>query len=290
MDKDYNSFLEEITKTIDKGLHPDIAIKDPNFLYSFHDKLSVRFDVFATLRTGEKIVIEMQANHMKGDNIANNHMQLFNRAVLYITNLYATPVENVRGSKSCKYDSLTLPNVYNLWFGDFTVFANCQEYWNTAQLYFPHPNRCLEHLNIGIVELSKLAPLTSKDYSELTEVDKASLFIKYLNSSKYSSIISDIIKHNEVLRMVSDNLNTFAREEESLYTKFYALRKRISDMNLQALANDDVKQAAAVAEVNEKLRQAVAAAEENEKLINNYAERIAILEAENAALKSKEKS
>ncbi|MDR0355293.1 MAG: Rpn family recombination-promoting nuclease/putative transposase, partial [Deltaproteobacteria bacterium] len=78
--EDYNSFINDISKLIDKGLNKDITIQDSELLILYRNKLSVRFDVFATLYSGEKVVIEMQANHMKGDNFLNNHIHLFNRA------------------------------------------------------------------------------------------------------------------------------------------------------------------------------------------------------------------
>jgi hypothetical protein len=227
----------------------------------------------------------MQANHMKGDNFLNNHIHLFNRAILYSSSLYVNSVKrrsepirelfnesNEASEKTVQtnnqdkfppYDSINQPNVYDLWFCDFTVFDKYpKSYVHPGYFYFPTVDLKCDHINIMFVELTKLVHLTKKPLSTLSEVDKACLYIKYLNSSVYTELISQITKENEVLGMVSDNLNKFIQDETDLYNEFYALRELMADLEAKEDSEEVANARKIAAKAEEEKAKAVAKAEE----------------------------
>jgi chemotaxis protein histidine kinase CheA len=242
----------------------------------------------------------MQANHMKGDNFLNNHIHLFNRAILYSSSLYVNSVKrrsepirelfnesNEASEKTVQtnnqdklppYDSINQPNVYNLWFCDFTIFDKYPEtYVHPTYFYTPTVDRESNQINIMFVELTKLVHLTKKPLSALSEVDKACLYIKYLNSSAYPKLITKIADDNEVLGMVRDNFNKFLQDEADLYNDFYALRELMAELE----AKEDSEEVANARKIAAKAEEEKAKAEEEKAKAE---ERAAKLEEEKAKL------
>lgn len=136
------------------------------------------------------------------------HKNLKGKSVYYLTDLHSSqPAKGVR-----RYDRLAW--TYQITFCSYTVFPNQPEYVNLFSLRHDTTGELLcDTIQILFVELSKLNELLDKPVSEMTDLDKWSLFLQYAPDQKHREKVNEIIESEKVLQMAGNLLMSISQDE-----------------------------------------------------------------------------
>lgn len=172
------------------------------------DEKAERLDINCKIDDGSQVNIEMQASFLQ-ELIAGQHKNLKGKSVYYATDLHSS--QPSRGLQ--RYDQL--PRTYQITFCAYTVFENRPEYVNSFSLRHDTTGELLcDAIQIFFVELSKLKDLLNKPVSEMTVLDKWSLFLRYAPDQKYREKINEVIESEEVLQMAGNLLMSISQDEQ----------------------------------------------------------------------------
>lgn len=185
----------------------DVALH-PNELPSGNtEEKAERFDVNCKIDDGSQVNLEMQASRMQED-IGGQHKNLKGKSVYYLTDLHSSqPSKGVR-----RYDRLA--RTYQITFCSYTVFPNQTEYVNSFSLRHDTTGEPLcDAIQLIFVELSKLTELLEKPISEMTVLDKWSLFLQYAPDPEHREKVNEVIESEEVLQMAGNLLMSISQDE-----------------------------------------------------------------------------
>ena len=132
-----------------------------------------RFDVNCKIDDGSQVNLEMQASRLQED-AGGQHKNLKGKSVYYLTDLHSSqPSKGLQ-----RYDRLS--RTYQITFCSYTVFANQPDYVNSFSLRHDTTGELLcDAIQIIFVELSKLKDLLERPVSEMSVLDKWSVFLQY---------------------------------------------------------------------------------------------------------------
>jgi len=185
----------------------DVALH-PNELPSGDTKEKAeRFDVNCKISDGSQVNLEMQASRMQED-IGGQHNNLKGKSVYYLTDLHSSqPAKGLR-----RYDRLS--RTYQITFCSYTVFPDQLGYVNSFSLRHDTTGELLcDAIQIIFVELSKLGEILVKPVSEMTVLDKWSLFLQYAPDQKHREKVNEVIESEEVLQMAGNLLMSISQDE-----------------------------------------------------------------------------
>ena len=166
-----------------------------------------RFDVNCKIDDGSQINLEMQASHIVED-LDGQYRNLKGKSIYYLTDLHSSqPAKGVR-----RYDRLS--RTYQITFCSYTVFPGQQDYVNSFSMRHDVTGELLcDAIQIVFVELSKLNELLDRPVSEMTDLDKWSLFFQYAPDQKQREKVNEIIESEEVLQMAGNLLMRISQDE-----------------------------------------------------------------------------
>lgn len=186
---------------VDVALHPnELAPEDT-------EEKAERFDVNCKIDDGSQINLEMQASHIVED-LDGQYRNLKGKSIYYLTDLHSSqPAKGVR-----RYDRLS--RTYQITFCSYTVFPGQQDYVNSFSMRHDVTGELLcDAIQIVFVELSKLNELLDRPVSEMTDLDKWSLFFQYAPDQKQREKVNEIIESEEVLQMAGNLLMSISQDE-----------------------------------------------------------------------------
>ncbi len=191
-----------------------------------------RFDVNCKIDDGSQINLEMQASRMQEDP-GGQHKNLKGKSVYYLTDLHSSqPSKGIR-----RYDHLA--QTYQITFCSYTVFPGQREYVNSFSLRNDMTGELLcDAVQIVFVELSKLNEILDKPVSEMTMLDKWSLFLQYASDQKHRKKINEVIESEEVLQMAGDLLMSISQDEVER-ARFRSRRKFQTDLQSDLATAED---------------------------------------------------
>lgn len=171
------------------------------------EEKSERFDVNCKIDDGSQINLEMQASRMQED-AGGQHKNLKGKSVYYLTDLHSSqPSRGIR-----RYDHLA--QTYQITFCSYTVFPDQPEYVNSFSLRNDRTGELLcDAVQIVFVELSKLNEVLDKPVSEMSVLDKWSLFLQYAPDQNHCEKINEVIESEEVLQMAGNLLMSISQDE-----------------------------------------------------------------------------
>jgi len=210
----------------------DVALH-PNELPSGDiDEKAERFDVNCKIDDGSQVNLEMQASRMQED-AGGQHNNLKGKSVYYLTDLHSSqPSKGVR-----RYDRLS--RTYQITFCSYTVFPNQPEYVNAFSLRHDITGELLcDAIQLVFVELSKLAGILDKPVSEMTVLDKWSLFLQYAPDQKHREKVNEVIESEEVLQMAGNLLMSISQDERERAI-FRSRRKFQTDLQSDLATAED---------------------------------------------------
>ena len=196
------------------------------------DEKAERFDVNCKIDDGSQINLEMQASRLQED-AGGQHKNLKGKSVYYLTDLHSSqPSKGLQ-----RYDRL--PRTYQITFCSYTVFANQPEYTNSFSLRHDMTGELLcDAIQIIFVELSKLNDLLKKPVSEMTVLDKWSLFLQYAPDQEHREKVNEVIESEEVLQMAGNLLMNISQDERERAI-FRSRRKFQTDLQSDLATAED---------------------------------------------------
>ena len=210
-----------------------------------------RFDVNCKIDDGSQVNLEMQASYMVED-LDGQHRNLKGKSVYYLTDLHSSqPAKGLR-----RYDRLA--RSYQITFCSYTIFPNTQDYVNSFSMRHNVTGELLsDAISVTFVELSKLGEVVKKPVSDMTALDKWSVFFQYAPDLEHREIVNKVIESEEVLQVAGNLLMSISKNERE--RAIYRSRRKFqtdrqSDL---ATAEDNGKQIGRAEEKIEIARNAL---------------------------------
>lgn len=171
------------------------------------EEKAARFEVNCKIDDGSQVNMEMQASRMQED-MGGQHNNLKGKSVYYLTDLHSSqPSKGVR-----RYDRLA--RTYQITFCSYTIFSDQPDYVNSFSLRHDATGELLcDAIQLVFVELSKLTALLDKPVSEMTDLDKWSLFLQYAPDQTHREKVNEVIESEEVLQMAGNLLMSISQDE-----------------------------------------------------------------------------
>lgn len=186
---------------VDITLHPnELAPGDT-------EEKAERLDINGKIDDGSQVNLEMQASRLQEDS-DGRHRNLKGKSVYYLTDLHSSqPAKGLQ-----RYDRLA--RTYQITFCSYTVFPKQPNYMNSFSLRHDTTGELLcDAVQIVFVELSKLHELLNKPVSEMTVLDKWSLFLRYAPDPKHREKVNEVIESEEVLSVAGELLMHISQDE-----------------------------------------------------------------------------
>ena len=191
-----------------------------------------RFDVNCKIDDGSQINLEMQASHMVED-LDGQHKNLKGKSIYYLTDLHSSqPAKGMR-----RYDRLS--RSYQITFCSYTVFPNMQDYVNSFSLRHDTTGELLSNaIRLTFVELSKLGEVVKKPISDMSVLDKWSVFFQYAPDLEHRDVVNRVIESEEVLQVAGNLLMSISQNERERAI-FRSRRKFQTDLQSDLATAED---------------------------------------------------
>ena len=166
-----------------------------------------RFDVNCKIDDGSQVNLEMQASHIV-ELLDGQHRNLKGKSIYYLTDLHSSqPAKGLR-----RYDKLA--RSYQITFCSYTVFPDMLDYVNSFSLRHNTTGELLsDAINLTFVELSKLDSVVRKPVSDMTDLDKWSVFFQYAPDLEHREVVNKVIESEEVLQVAGNLLMSISQNE-----------------------------------------------------------------------------
>lgn len=191
-----------------------------------------RFDVNCKIDDGSQVNLEMQASHMVED-LDGQHKNLKGKSIYYLTDLHSSqPAKGMR-----RYDRLS--RSYQITFCSYTVFPNMQDYVNSFSLRHDTTGELLSNaISLTFVELSKLGEVVKKPISDMSVLDKWSVFFQYAPDLEHRDVVNRVIESEEVLQVAGNLLMSISQNERERAI-FRSRRKFQTDLQSDLATAED---------------------------------------------------
>ena len=182
-----------------------VAVRNNELPKDDTDEKAERLDVNCVIKDGTQIDIEMQASHMKEE--YGGHENLIGKCIYYLCDLHSS-----QSSKRKNYRDLV--RSYQVTFCMYNIFPKRKGFMTSCSLRHDADNVLLsEALKVVFVELGKLSEIVKKPVSEMTEIEKWSVFLKYVDKPKYRETVNEIIKSEEGINVAATLLMKVSKDE-----------------------------------------------------------------------------
>ena len=210
-----------------------------------------RLDVNCKIDDGSQVNLEMQASRIVED-MDGQYRNIKGKSVYYLTDLHSS--QPAKGQQ--RYDRLA--RSYQITFCSYTIFPNTPEYANSFSLRHDTTGELLtDAISLTFVELSKLEEVVKKPISDMTDLDKWSVFFQYAPDLKHRVLVNKVIESEEVLQVAGNLLMSISQNERERAI-FRSRRKFQTDMQSNlATAEDNGKQIGRAEEKIEIARNAL---------------------------------
>lgn len=200
----------------------DVTIHNNELPPEDTEEKAERFDVNCTIDDGSQVNLEMQASRMIED-LDGRHQNLIGKSIYYLADLHSSqPSKGVR-----RYDRLA--RSYQITFCSYTVFPKLPDYANSYSMRHDINGMLLsDAIHIIFVELSKLGEIMKRPVSDMTVLDKWSVFLEYASNPKYRETVNKVIESEEVLGVAGDLLMDISKNDDER-AKFRSRRKYQTD-------------------------------------------------------------
>lgn len=177
-----------------------------------------RFDVNCKIDDGSQINLEMQASRMRED-LDGQNRNLKGKSLYYLTDLHSSqPAKGLR-----RYDRLA--KSYQITFCSYTIFPEQRNYINSFSMRHDITGELLlDAIHITFIELSKLDEVLKKSVSDMTALDKWSVFFQYAPDPQYRETVNKVIESEEVLAVAGELLMSISQNERE--RAIYRSRKK----------------------------------------------------------------
>ena len=191
-----------------------------------------RLDVNCKIDDGSQVNLEMQASRIVED-MDGQYRNIKGKSVYYLTDLHSS--QPAKGQQ--RYDRLA--RSYQITFCAYTIFPNTPEYANSFSLRHDTTGELLtDAISLTFVELSKLEEVVKKPISDMTDLDKWSVFFQYAPDLKHRVLVNKVIESEEVLQVAGNLLMSISQNEQERAI-YRSRRKFQTDMQSNLATAED---------------------------------------------------
>lgn len=191
-----------------------------------------RLDVNCKIDDGSQVNLEMQASRIVED-MDGQYRNIKGKSVYYLTDLHSS--QPAKGQQ--RYDRLA--RSYQITFCSYTIFPDTPEYANSFSLRHDTTGELLtDAISLTFVELSKLEEVVKKPISDMTDLDKWSVFFQYAPDLKHRVLVNKVIESEEVLQVAGNLLMSISQNERERAI-FRSRRKFQTDMQSNLATAED---------------------------------------------------
>jgi predicted transposase/invertase (TIGR01784 family) len=200
----------------------DVVVRNNELPLSDIDEKSERLDVNCRIDDGTLVDLEMQASYIK--EFSKGHRNLIGKSIYYLCDLHSS-----QSSKGIRYHELA--QTYQVTFCSYTVFPKLPDYFNLFSMRHDKSNELLSNaINVIYVELSKLSEILNKSISDMTDLEKWAVFLRYANIPEHRATVNMVIESKEALQMAGNLLMSVSQSERE-QAVFRSRRMYQSDMD-----------------------------------------------------------
>jgi len=183
----------------------DVIIRNNEIPPGDVDEKAERFDINCKTEDGTQIDIEMQASRIEEPD--GGHENLIAKSIYYLCDLHSSQT-----SKGRPYHELA--QSYQVTFCGYTIFPHCEDFINSFSMRHDKDNQLLTRaINTMFVELSKLSEILKKPISEMTDLEKWSVFLRYAENPDHREVVNKVIESKEGLAVAGELLMSVSKDE-----------------------------------------------------------------------------
>lgn len=185
----------------------DVALLPNELAKGDMEEKAERLDVNCKIDDGSQVNLEMQASYIV-EELNGLFKNVKGKSVYYLTDLHSSqPAKGLR-----RYDKLA--RTYQITFCSYTIFPNTPDYVNSFSLRHDTTGELLtDAISLTFVELSKLDELVKKPVSDMTDLEKWSVFFRYAPDREHREFVNRVIASEEVLQMAGNLLMSISQDE-----------------------------------------------------------------------------
>jgi len=185
----------------------DVVVRNNELPAGDTEEKAERLDVNCRIDDGTQIDLEMQASRI--EELKGEHRNLKGKSIYYLCDLHSS--QPAKGKK--RYDELV--QTYQVTFCSYTVFPNMPTFVNPFSMRHDTTNELLsDAISVIYVELSKLSEILKKSVSDMTDLEKWSVFFRYADVPEHRETVNKVIESKEVLQMASSLLMSVSQSEK----------------------------------------------------------------------------
>ena len=178
----------------------DVQVRNNELPSNDTEEKDQRFDVNCRMEQSRQADVEMQASHIQ-ETPDGKHENLKGKGVYYLCDLHSS--QSARGKN--RYDQLA--RTYQITICSYTVFPEKNEFYHSFSLRNDDDNELLtDALRIIFVELSKLKEVLKKPASEMSNLEKWAIFLRYANEPEHRDTVNEIIAEKGEIEVAANLL------------------------------------------------------------------------------------
>jgi predicted transposase/invertase (TIGR01784 family) len=174
------------------------TVQNPILPISDTKEMQGVFDVNCETNIGN-CEVEMQAHHMDGDNLENQHKNIRSRSVYNVSSLHAK-----QESEGEEYSNFK--RTFQITICNYNVFSNDTDFIKDFKYRSEKGVLLTDATTIIYVELPKFKEIKLKSVEDMTDAERWVAYLKFASNPKYREIIDEIINTKEAFQVATDIL------------------------------------------------------------------------------------
>jgi predicted transposase/invertase (TIGR01784 family) len=177
----------------------DLTIVNPQIPVNKGSEKKSIFDIRAKYNNGRQAVIEMQKNVTSDFRKRSQHI---------ISKAYVS--QEISGT-----DFNKLEKCYLICITDFDIIKETDEYIKDYRWRDRQGNDLTDDKTIVFLDLSKIESVLTKPVDEMTNVEKWSIFFKYVTDDSKKKLLEEILEREAGIKMATNILLEVSKDEET---------------------------------------------------------------------------
>ena len=183
---------------------------------------------------GDQCEVEMQASHMDGDNLGNEHRNIKWRSVFNLCDIHS----NQSGSGK-KYSSFS--RSYQIMICNYRMFNYKNELAERFTMRNARGEILCDAITAIFIDLSQAKEIAKKPVDDMTDIEKWTVFFALADKPRYGRIITEITNTMEGIAVASDTLLHISQNPDER-VRYHNRRKRMQDEeHKHAVWTDEVR-------------------------------------------------
>jgi predicted transposase/invertase (TIGR01784 family) len=218
----YKALLSAVSAFLDRQLK---SVTLRNNVPSSREALAKQeeFDINCVVdgENGDQCEVEMQASHMVGDNLLNEHRNIKWRSVFNVCDIHSN-------QPGCNKEYSEFVRSYQVTICNYRVFNYKNELAERFTMRNARGEVLCDAITIIFIDLSQAKEIAKKPVADMTDIEKWTVFFALADKPKYNKIITEITKTMEGIAVANDTLLHISQNPDER-VRFHQRRKKMQD-------------------------------------------------------------